>query len=92
MVIVSAVDCACWENTALFLYRSLAPITMELPPDFALPDFTHTQSLIFVDGLSINHVLAWRSKTPAMSGSVAAFASSDMFKTSVAVPKNLLGI
>lgn len=44
-----------------------------------------TQNLSFSDRLSVNGVPARRSKAPVMSGGVAAYASSDMFKTPVCI-------
>lgn len=44
-----------------------------------------TQSITFSDRLSVNGVPARRSKAPVMNGGVAAFASSDMFKTPVCI-------
>lgn len=45
-----------------------------------------TQSASFSDRLSVNGVPARRSKAPVMSGGLAAFASSDMFKSPVCIP------
>ena len=44
---------------------------------------TDTQIATFSDGLSVNGVAARRSKAPAISGGIAAHASSDMFKSPV---------
>lgn len=43
------------------------------------------QNLSLSGHLTVNGVPARRAKAPAMSGSVAAFVSSDMFKTPVCV-------
>ena len=44
---------------------------------------TDTQIATFSDKLSVNGVAARRSKAPPISGSIAAHASSDMFKSPV---------
>jgi len=44
---------------------------------------TDTQAATVSDRLSVNGVEARRSKTPRISGAVAAHASSEMFKSPV---------
>lgn len=42
-----------------------------------------TQTTIFADRLSVDGVKARRSKAPKLNGGIAAYAISDMFKSSV---------
>lgn len=47
---------------------------------------TDTQAATFYDKLSVNGVAARRSNAPAISGGLAAPASSDMFKSPASSP------
>ena len=44
---------------------------------------TDTQAATIIDRLTVNGVEARRSKAPKISGTLAAHASSEMFKSSV---------
>lgn len=48
-----------------------------------VPAATDTQAMILLDHFSVDGVAARRAKAPALSGGVAAYASSDMFKSDV---------
>lgn len=53
------------------------------PSAFEPHAIADTQTTNFVDWLSVNGVEARRSKAPKLNGGIAAYASSDMFKSPV---------
>ena len=59
-------------------------------PASAVTAITDTQSLGFGDRLTVEGVLACRSKNPVMGGGIATFVSSDMFKSLVSASLNIL--
>lgn len=60
--------------------------------DIDIEGVTDTQAIVMPDPLTMESVAGHRLKTPKMSGGVAAFASSDMWKTPVrSTPKLHLG-
>lgn len=68
-------------------YTSAAPKTFNMAPptaiDINVEGVTDTQAIVMPDPLTMESVAGHRLKTPKMSGGVAAFACSDMWKTPV---------
>lgn len=57
--------------------------------DIDVEGVTDTQAIVMPDPLTMESVAGHRLKTPKMSGGVAAFASSEMWKTAVRDTPNL---
>lgn len=67
------------------LFLLFSHVTMGSPSGVDVTEVADAQNLSFSGHLTVDGVPARRSRAPAMSGSVAAFVSSDTFKTPVCV-------
>lgn len=74
-----------WEFGFPNWFLLFSHVTMGSPSVIDVTALSDAQNLSFSGHLTVNSVPARRSKAPAMSGAVAAFVSSDMFKTPVCI-------